>query len=159
MMLTMSSWCMRMMSTLLTARIRSPTCSFPQRSAGEPSMIRPEAMDFYSCRQWLSEATRSGSVTKLSVLCCCFCSHRCFAPFAPNRRGAYLVSREVLGTMRLLVHTVQEETNRSNLFHHQRSIRQRRESILISSNLIKELHSTRKHRPLSKPINHQKRCE
>ncbi len=37
----MSSWCMRMMSTLLTARMRSPTCSLPHRSAGLPSIIRP----------------------------------------------------------------------------------------------------------------------
>lgn len=39
--LTMSACGMLTMDWLFTARIRSPTFSFPQRSAGLPSMIRP----------------------------------------------------------------------------------------------------------------------
>lgn len=39
--LTMSAWGMLMMDWLFTARMRSPTFSLPQRSAGLPSMIRP----------------------------------------------------------------------------------------------------------------------
>ena len=38
---TMSSWCMCMMLVELTARMRSPTCRRPQRTAGLPSEIRP----------------------------------------------------------------------------------------------------------------------
>jgi len=37
----MSPWCRELMSTRLTARMRSPTFRRPQRSAGEPAMIRP----------------------------------------------------------------------------------------------------------------------
>lgn len=39
--LTISAWGMLMIDWQLTAIIRSPTFSFPQRSAGLPSMIRP----------------------------------------------------------------------------------------------------------------------
>ena len=42
MMLTMSSWCMCMMSMPLTERIRSPTCSRPHSWAGLFSRIRPD---------------------------------------------------------------------------------------------------------------------
>ena len=37
--LTMSPWWRVLMSTWFTARIRSPTCSPPQRSAGEPGNV------------------------------------------------------------------------------------------------------------------------
>lgn len=39
--LTMSEWDLLVMEHPFTARMRSPTFSFPQRSAGLPSMIRP----------------------------------------------------------------------------------------------------------------------
>ena len=39
--LTMSSWCMWVMSTPFTAMMRSPMCSWPHLSAGLRSMIRP----------------------------------------------------------------------------------------------------------------------
>lgn len=39
--LTMSEWDLLVMEQQLTASIRSPTFSFPQRSAGLPSMMRP----------------------------------------------------------------------------------------------------------------------
>ncbi len=39
--LTISEWDLLVMEQLFTARIRSPTFSFPQRSAGLPSMMRP----------------------------------------------------------------------------------------------------------------------
>ena len=39
--LTISPWWRALMSTWLTARMRSPTCSRPHRSAGEPAMMRP----------------------------------------------------------------------------------------------------------------------
>ena len=42
---TMSSWCECVMLEPLTARIRSPTCNCPHRSAGLPSIIRPGKKD------------------------------------------------------------------------------------------------------------------
>lgn len=39
--LTMSEWDLLVMEHAFTARMRSPTFSFPQRSAGLPSMMRP----------------------------------------------------------------------------------------------------------------------
>lgn len=39
--LTMSEWDLLVMEQPFTARMRSPTFSFPQRSAGLPSMMRP----------------------------------------------------------------------------------------------------------------------
>lgn len=39
--LTMSEWDLLVILCWFTARMRSPTFSFPQRSAGLPSMIRP----------------------------------------------------------------------------------------------------------------------
>lgn len=39
--LTISEWDLLVMEQPFTARIRSPTFSFPQRSAGLPSMMRP----------------------------------------------------------------------------------------------------------------------
>lgn len=39
--LTMSEWDLLVMEQPLTDRMRSPTFSFPQRSAGLPSMMRP----------------------------------------------------------------------------------------------------------------------
>ena len=39
--LTMSEWDLLVMEHPFTARMRSPTFSFPQRSAGLPSMMRP----------------------------------------------------------------------------------------------------------------------
>ena len=35
-------WSKGLMSTPFTARIRSPKCSLPHRSAGLPSIIRPK---------------------------------------------------------------------------------------------------------------------
>ena len=40
--LTTSLWCIQEVSTLLTARMRSPTCSRPHRAAGEDSWMWPE---------------------------------------------------------------------------------------------------------------------
>lgn len=60
---TMSLWESSMMERPLTAEIRSPTCSRPQRSVGLPSMIRPilcgitknthenHEITFYFCRK------------------------------------------------------------------------------------------------------------
>lgn len=39
--LTISEWDLLVMEHPFTARMRSPTFSFPQRSAGLPSMMRP----------------------------------------------------------------------------------------------------------------------
>ena len=62
-MLTMSLWCMSMMSPLLTAIRRSPTFTLPHLSVGLPSMIRPVWRETRATR----EVSRNSTVSTRST--------------------------------------------------------------------------------------------
>lgn len=79
--LTISEWDLLVMEHPFTARMRSPTFSFPQRSAGLPSMMRPILWGMAT-----HALPAMVNIDKLGGVCVCVCASVFGGKFGETRK-------------------------------------------------------------------------